>query len=261
MAGTVSRGTGVSPDLSGAILGYTDVERAAWPSFVPYVSTKRALWIEAGQPRFYRKGGPTDPPSGYKLLDRCGGRIFSPEPVRNRHPFILTDGLTGRPVWTFGAGGVTPNNLDTDFSGVLACASTLDASGTETNNLPLFAPTTGYSIAFKTRVPVVGSTVNGLTFSAAGGSVLGGGRTDTATGAFSAQIDAGAGYLRVHNQFGTATANQYGFRDIDFRDGAWHTFIVNFNQSAGTIRVFVDGVETPTISGCTTDILTASTLR
>ncbi|WP_264046858.1 LamG-like jellyroll fold domain-containing protein [Methylobacterium flocculans] len=257
MAGTVSRGTGTSPDLTGVNLGYTDVERAAWPAFASSAAAKRSLWIEASQERFYRKGAAFDPPAQFKLLDRAGGRIFAPEPVRNRHPYIVTDSITKRPVWTFGAGGVAPNVLDTDFNGVLSCPSVLDIAGAETNNLPLFAPSTGYSLAFKTRIPTRNTSVNGLTFTSVGGAILGAGNTDSPNSAFSAQIDGGGGYLRVYNQQSVQAGNQYAYRDLDFRDGVWHTYIVTFDQAAGEFRIFVDGAEAPKISGCTTDILAA----
>lgn len=246
---------GAIADLSGAAFYWSDVERAVWPLFRPYRENKRALWVEAAAPSLYRGGGVADPPGAFRILDRVGGRIFTPEKIRNRHPIVMKDSVTGKPVMMFGAGGAgTPNALDSTFNGVLECAPILEG-GVEVNDLPLFYPDTGYSVCAKIIVPPPNITFNGLPFTTVGGPILGSG---SPTNSMAIIVEGSVGRARAFNDVSVNANNQYYEFPFDLRDAQAHTLTFTYNDATGTYRHWRDGNEMAAVSGCTTDISTGA---
>lgn len=249
-------GEGVSP-APGVTYGLTDVERRAWALFDAYAANGKALWIDAGS-RYALNSGPGDAPSGFELLDRCADRRFRPEPVRNRHPYLVA--ASGRPMLMFGAGGTAPNALDTNFNGTLYPPSILASDGvTETNQRPMLLPGQGWTVAFRFAMATPGSALNGVTYATAGGSLLGGGVTGTDSSAgLSIGFDNNSGYLQALNQRGVQTGGQFLQVGTDHRTGATYSYVVTWDVAAGTMRAWRDRTLVATQTSVTTDISTAA---
>lgn len=263
MVTTYQKGRGSSGNANVAPRAPTDEERAFWAWCEPFADDKTGIWIDpTGPGSLYLNGAAGDAPAGFKLVDRIGDRIFTPDPIQGRHPFVATDSITGKPVWMFGAGGSGGNALSQSANGTLVNASVLDDDDEETNNLPLILPGVGWSFAAKVRVPAPSATINGVTYGATvGGSLFGGASTDATTDFdnFSITIDTGAGYYRMFNQRGIVTTNQWYSRNVDFRDGAWHDYVAAYDHVAGSYQVWIDGVGMTSVTGVTTDILPSTT--
>ena len=247
------RGAGKSPYTSAPTIATTAVERSAWLYFSSLADEKKAIWLDPSSPRFYRGLGAADEPAQARLLDRCGDRIFTPESVRNRHPIIITDSVTGRPVFMFGAGGSSPNALDSDYNGALICAEGFDAHGVGDNNASMWVPSVGFSIAFKARVPATNGTMNGATFTVSGGAVFGGATTadnDTSAAAVGVSNN-GVSFVQTMVG-GDGTSLNSG--STDFRNTGWHDFVMTYNASTTTLRIYEDGTEITPDTGATTDV-------
>ncbi|MBN8294899.1 hypothetical protein JI664_23210 [Rhodobacter sp. NTK016B] len=251
MATTYFRGPGKAP-ASAANVSPSAAEAAAWQLFSAHTADQSALWFDVPSSRLYQRLGAADAASGAKLVDRCGSRVFVAHPTRNRHPFIINDNVTGRPVLCFGAGGAAPNDLNNTFSGVLHDALGDNAAG-------LFAPDTGWSLAAKVRVPANGATVNGVAFSTnTGGCVLGSMGATTADASSFLEFDQSNGRTRAYNQRSVGTTNQFYGDSTDRRDGLWHDYVITYDDVAGIYRCWTDGALAGTVTGCTTDIPSAA---
>lgn len=252
MATTYLRGAGISTNALLPNVALTDEERVVWSLFADHAAEKAALWIDVPSARMYKGLTADGAAAPARLLDRCGDRYFAADAVMQAHPIIVTDSITGKPALMFGAGGVAPNALDQTYNGALVSPSLLDAAGAEKNNKPLFLRSTGWSLAYKIRLPVPSTTVNGVTFgSITGGTVLGGASADgmTVSSSFS------SGQLKAQNDFTVDVAGQRLLIGPDLRDAAWHDVVISYDHAAGSMRGWIDGTaHTPITSGVTTDI-------
>lgn len=246
-----------SPQSSGASYTPSAAELTAWPLFQPHVASKGALWIDATA-RAVQNGGADGPPHLFRLLDRAGQRIFTTEKVRNRHPYRVTDTLTDRPVFMFGAGGQTPNDLSAPANGAIRTVPVETPGAPIGNNAPIWTPDVGWSVAFKARLPTVGGTINSVAYTSpfTGGAVIGGAGEDTAgvNASPSVGFDNGTGYLQGFNQFGVQTVGAYFSNNVDRRDGTWHDYVVTYDDATGTFRAWVDGALVTTQASITTDV-------
>lgn len=250
------KGSGIQPNTALPSVQVSASEAAAWPYFSSYAATKEALWVECASSRYYRKLGAADAPALAKIIDRCGDRVFTTDTVRLRHPIIVTDSITGRPVMQFGAGGTSPNALSTSVSGMMTNASILNSSNAEINALSLMKPAVGWSVAAKVRVPTPSTVANGVSFgSTVGGTILGGAGLGTSPNEnFTVQISTSAGTIRGFNQIGITTSGQWFQGSGDLRDGTWHDVIVTWNPTTSTMSGWIDGTAQTPVTTVTTDI-------
>lgn len=262
MATTVQIGEGKSPAPDTTYL-WSAAEDGAYALFDAFRDNGRAMWLEPGPlsgPITQAIGaGPADPPAGFEWGDRVADRLFRPEPVRNRHPFLVVDSITGKPCMMFGAGGAAPNALDDTFNGTLVSPAIKDATGAEANARPLILPAQGWTCLARVRVPAPGATMNGVTYNAVGGAVLGAAAVAGAADCLAIQIERSIGRLRMFNRIGVTTNGQWYERGGDLRDGAWHTIIGWWDPATGSMGAEVDGVASAILSGVTTDIAPAAT--
>ncbi len=245
-----------NPNTSLPLARPSAADMAAWAYFDSLADTRRAVWLEASMPQYALGMTPAGLIAGAYLLDRCGRRLLTPHPGQLRHPHIVTDSITGRPVLAFGAGGSSPNALDSNNNGAMACASVLDVSGVETNNTPIFATGTGLSVAFKTRIPVPSTTANGLAFGTfTGGNLLGSYTEVSSTDAVIAGFNGSTGLInfRTRESSGSSIAGA-----ADRRDGAWHDYMIVYDDTGNTINLYEDGVAVTPVTGATIDFSTAA---
>lgn len=228
-------------------------ERSAWLYFDTPAVDKSGLWITGGA-RFGVNTGASDAVAPFRLLDRCGDRQFAPDPVQQRHPFIVTDTITGKPVWTFGAGGSSPNALSSSNNGALYTPSMLTAAGVETNALPMIEPG-GFSFAAKVRVPEPSTTANGISFGSTTGGAIFGSRPASYTNSLIVSVQ------QVTGQFQARTRETAGSAISpvgDIRDGLWHDLIVSYDPATTTMRGWLDGTLVATNASASIDVSVVS---
>lgn len=250
MVSTYTRGAGLSPYTSAPSLAMSAEERAAWAWFAPLAADKKASWLDPSSSRFYRGLGAADPAEGARLLDRCGDRVFSAT-IPARHPIIVTDSLTSRPVMLLGAGGSGSNVLDNNANGTLVCAAGVDARGGGDNNASAWIPGVGWSVAFKLRMPASNGVANGITFGAfPGGAVWGQAVTADDTSAAFCGINQTTGYAEIRTK---ETSGSVLTGSTDRRDGAWHDYMMSYNVQTQTLRIWEDGVAVTPNTAASTD--------
>lgn len=227
-------------------------ERVVWQLFDDYAVDKSGFWIN-GQSRFGINTGASDAIAPFRLLDRCGDRLFAPDPIQLRHPFLVNDSITGKSVWCFGAGGSSPNALSNSANGALYTPSMLTAAGVEINAMPMIEPG-GFSFAAKVRVPTPSTTANGISFGATTGGAIFGGRASSIADCMlvSVQQTVGQFQARTRETGGSGIAPSG-----DIRDGLWHDLVVTYDPGTTTLKGWLDGTLVATNSSASTDVSTA----
>lgn len=267
MTTTYIRGPETARFASAAVFP-TPAEAAVAGALKSLADSRLAIWTDwvGGAAKPYSNMGATQDPAASRLLDRLGRREFLPNAwggtlTNRRHPVLVTDSITARPVAVFGAGGAAPNLLDTSFNGVLRTVTDLDAAGQAGNQTPFFTIGAGWSAAFKVRRHAPSATVNGIAMpSTSEGAVWGGCATGAGvSGTVGPLIGFSGSRFTVRNQSNVSTAGQQIDIIGDTRDGLWHDYVATWNPATTTLRAWADGVESTAVTTCTTDVTSAAT--
>lgn len=194
-------------------------------------------WINPARPAMLKGITPTGQPD-VDFLARDAGLFGRPGSatgtaasgariIGTKRPNIVADVASGQNCFQFGYG----TGLNTTQSGALATQRFVTMTGTG-----------GYAFAGAFKVPVPGGSNPATT----GGWIFGNAKTGFA--------DATA--FRIDPANGNAWYTPYGFPGTgylidasDYRDGAWHTFLIAYNPTGGVQTLYIDGVSKATSSG------------
>ena len=230
-------------------------ERDAWAYFDRLADDKKAVWIDPRATSLHKYLGVSDSPARARIIDRCGDRVFTRVSELDRHPILMEE--AGKPIFLFGAGGVSPNELSSSSNGAMICADGVDGRGVGDNNPDVWVPGVGWSAAWKSKLPVPSTTVNGVAFgSATGGFVFGNATTadDTSSGGVGNSLSTGR--AEIHTKSSGSNASLGG--STDRRDSAWHDYIMTYNPATTTLRIWEDGVAVTPNTAATDDVSTAT---
>lgn len=258
MSSTIQRFSTPSADPDAASVDWSAVEAAAWELFEPYAATRTAVWVDVSSPRLYKNANAGDAASDFELINRCGGSVLVGEPFYERHPVIIqNDSISGLPCLCLGAGGAGGNVLAAPAHGVMVFRDEYDSGNVNVGNRSMIFPNTGWTFAGKFRFPVNGATVNGVTFpNPVQGAVMGA-AAEAEADAWEMEL-ASNGKFRAFNRHGVVTVGQWLETTAAMNDSLWHDYVFTYDDAAGSMSAWTDGVAVTPITGVTTDIHTSA---